>query len=445
MSEIDKLCDNFFLETLRLEPESAIMFGLQDKLDDPNIYSDFSPKGRDKYVRLCKNYIQKVNNIVCQDIKQNIVKQQFLLVLNSSLNMEEKWHDSLRFMNNLFSPFQSLRTVFDLMPRHTTQDFVNVLNRLKNIPKAVDSYIESLELGLNENIVNTKRQCLIIIEQIKTQLNSRTSFFQKMINEAKAENINFEVIEKITKQIELVFKSFVKLQQFLEIQYLPKANLDDAVGKQRYLNYSAHYVGQKIDLDEAYQWGVEQIDEIIEQQFSLAKSFGVKSINKIQAIKQAAKILNNLDNQAIIGADNLQKYMQNIADSTMKYLITNNHFDIPKPIQKIQAMIVPTGDGVVYYTPPSADFSIPGRMWWSIPTGVKKQYKWNSKTTIFHEGVPGHHLQVGLQVYLKDKLNDWQRMGLLISGYAEGWALYAEKLMDEFGMLDNYEKFGMLD
>jgi uncharacterized protein (DUF885 family) len=217
------------------------------------------------------------------------------------------------------------------------------------------------------------------------------------------------------------------------------------VGQERYKYYAKRFVGQNIDIEKSYLYGVEQIDEIVEKQFELASGFGAKNGDKIDAIKEAAKILDSDPSQAIIGPENLKNYMQNIADTTMKYLIENDNFEIPAPVQKVEAMIATTDVGAVYYTPPTNDFSTPGRMWWSIPKDIDRQYKWNSKTTIFHEGVPGHHLQVGLQVYLSDKLNDWRRMGLLISGYAEGWGLYAEQLMDEFGALDNAEKFGMLD
>lgn len=70
---------------------------------------------------------------------------------------------------------------------------------------------------------------------------------------------------------------------------------------------------------------------------------------------------------------------------------------------------------------------------------------WSEKTTVYHEGVPGHHLQLGQAVYNKDELNSWRR-NMFISGHGEGWALYAERLMEEFGFLDDPgDRFGMLD
>ncbi|MDR3151889.1 MAG: DUF885 domain-containing protein, partial [Bifidobacteriaceae bacterium] len=320
-----------------------------------------------------------------------------------------------------------------------------IFARLDNIPKAVRGYIKSLQKGIEIGVVNTVRQCQLVIEQIDNQIDQKISFFATLPKLARDKNIDNRLVKNIEKALDKVYKSFIKLKEFLQENYIPAAQKDDAVGQERYKYYAKHYVGQDINIENSYKYGIEEIDRIMQEQFSLAKGFGAQSDNGVEAVKEAARILNSRPEQAIAGADNLKKYMQSTADKAMQYLVKNNHFDIPKLVQTVQAMIVPTGDGVVYYTPPTADFSVPGRMWWSIPEGVETQYKWNSKSTIFHEGVPGHHLQVGLQVYLKDKLNDWQRMALLISGYAEGWALYAEQLMDEFGMLSLEEKFGMLD
>jgi uncharacterized protein (DUF885 family) len=85
-------------------------------------------------------------------------------------------------------------------------------------------------------------------------------------------------------------------------------------------------------------------------------------------------------------------------------------------------------------------------MWWSVPAGVTRFSPWREVTTVYHEGVPGHHLQVAQTVFRRDVLNRWQRLMCWVSGSGEGWALYAERLMDELGMLtDPADRLGMLD
>jgi uncharacterized protein (DUF885 family) len=98
----------------------------------------------------------------------------------------------------------------------------------------------------------------------------------------------------------------------------------------------------------------------------------------------------------------------------------------------------------MYYTGPSEDFSRPGRTWY--PTGGNTRFPlWGEVSIAYHEGVPGHHLQIGHVTYLSEKLSRWQRLLGTTSGYAEGWALYAERLMAELGYLENPDYYlGML-
>jgi uncharacterized protein (DUF885 family) len=122
------------------------------------------------------------------------------------------------------------------------------------------------------------------------------------------------------------------------------------------------------------------------------------------------------------------------------------HFDIPEPIRRIECRIAPTSDGGIYYTGPSEDFHRPGRMWWAVPDGQETFSTWREVTTVYHEGVPGHHLQVAQTTYRRELLNRWQRLMCWVSGHGEGWALYSERLMDDLGYLDDpADKLGMLD
>jgi uncharacterized protein (DUF885 family) len=137
--------------------------------------------------------------------------------------------------------------------------------------------------------------------------------------------------------------------------------------------------------------------------------------------------------------------MQETSDRAVAEL-SETQFDIPDEIKKLECMIAPTQEGGIYYTSPSEDFSRPGRMWWAVPEGVEDFATWRQTTTVFHEGVPGHHLQVGQTAYRSELLNRWQRLMCWVSGHGEGWALYAERLMDDLGYLDDpADKLGMLD
>jgi uncharacterized protein (DUF885 family) len=137
--------------------------------------------------------------------------------------------------------------------------------------------------------------------------------------------------------------------------------------------------------------------------------------------------------------------MQELADRTIADL-HGRHFDIPEPARRIECMIAPTSEGGIYYTAPSEDFTRPGRMWWAVAEGVEQFSTWREVTTVYHEGVPGHHLQIAQAVYQHEKLNRWRRLMCWVSGHGEGWALYSERLMEELGYLeDPGNLLGMLD
>jgi uncharacterized protein (DUF885 family) len=137
--------------------------------------------------------------------------------------------------------------------------------------------------------------------------------------------------------------------------------------------------------------------------------------------------------------------MQELGDRTISEL-HGTHFDIPQPGRRIEARIAPVNDGGIYYASPSEDWSRPGRMWWSVPDGLDSFATWKEVTNIYHEGVPGHHLQWVQTLAEGENLNRWQRLLCWVPGHGEGWAVYAERLMEELGYLDDPgARLGMLD
>jgi uncharacterized protein (DUF885 family) len=196
-----------------------------------------------------------------------------------------------------------------------------------------------------------------------------------------------------------------------------------------------------VDLDETYAWGVEELARIVAEQTAVAREIAGPGAT----VEDAVAKLEADPRYQLHGTDALRAWMQETADRAIADL-DGTHFDISAPVRTIECLIAPTHNGGIYYTPPSDDFTRPGRMWWSVPPGVTEFGTWREKTTVFHEGVPGHHLQCAEAVIARDTLNQWRRLMCWVSGHGEGWALYAEKLMDELGYLDDPgDRLGMLD
>ncbi|MEI9907666.1 MAG: DUF885 family protein [Actinomycetota bacterium] len=109
------------------------------------------------------------------------------------------------------------------------------------------------------------------------------------------------------------------------------------------------------------------------------------------------------------------------------------HFDIDPRVNFCDVKIAPEGSAAApYYMAPSEDLSRPGTTW--LPTLGKTTFSWWRYPSMwFHEAVPGHHLQASMAIVQQERLSRFQRTVAWTSGYGEGWALYAERLMDELG------------
>jgi len=199
--------------------------------------------------------------------------------------------------------------------------------------------------------------------------------------------------------------------------------------------------GAVVDVDETYEWGRERLAAIDAEQRAIAERLYGPGVG----VREALDRLDADPARTVHGTAALQKWMQETSDQAMTAL-DGVHVDIPAPLRTLECRIAPSTTGGIYYTGPSNDFSRPGRMWWSVPAGTEDFSTWQERTTVFHEGVPGHHLQVGMQTWLRDELNSWRRLACWVSGHGEGWALYAERLMADLGFQDDPgDRMGMLD
>jgi uncharacterized protein (DUF885 family) len=150
---------------------------------------------------------------------------------------------------------------------------------------------------------------------------------------------------------------------------------------------------------------------------------------------EVRELLTTDPQRAVHGVDAWQAWLQDLTDRTMEAL-DGHHFDIAPALRACVVSIPPEGSAAApYYTPPSEDLLSPGRIW--FPTMGRTTFPtWDAVTTVFHEAVPGHHLQLGATRLIE--LTRAQQLGFN-SAHGEGWALYAERLMDELDRLDTPE------
>jgi uncharacterized protein (DUF885 family) len=417
-----------------LSPSFATYAGFaggEDKLDDN------SPAAIKHYYELEKDLLAKLEALEPVDAVDEVSKAALAASLKLGIELHETglWK---RDLDVISSPAQGIRDIFDLSPVATEADWANLNKRLRAVEGAINGYIETLRVGIADNETPAIRQVNWVVNDLNN-ITGENGFFTKF---GKAEGVELSdgLRADLVEASEIATAAYAKLQNFLRDELAPVATTEDAIGAERYALLSQRFLGAKIDLEETYQWGLEELARVKAEQEAVANE-----IKPGATVAEAIEVLNNDPSRKLHSTDELQAWMQRLSDEAIEKLGAT-HFDIPEKLRTLECRIAPTNSGVIYYTGPTDDFSRPGRMWWSVPAGVTEFDTWRETTTVYHEGVPGHHLQIATQVYNRGELNDWRRMANWCSGHGEGWALYAERLMQDLGFLnDPGDRLGMLD
>lgn len=360
--------------------------------------------------------------------------------MKERLGLEIESFDNTEFgdINNITTPLQGVAEIFDLMPSDTAADWELITARLCNVPQALKGWQDTLLLRAEHGPANATHQINLAIDEAAQKASDASGIASLAERGAAAHP---QLADALCAAATDARAAYAELSEFLKEKIAPHGGERDAFGRERYERRIRQFVGAKLDLDETYEWGVAELTRIIAEQNRVSEELYGPGVS----IPEAMERLNNDPTRMLHGKDALQTWMQGISDQALNDL-AGTHFEIPEPMKKIECMIAPSGTGAIYYTGPSDDFSRPGRMWWSVPETSTTFTTWQEKTTVYHEGVPGHHLQIGYTTLLRDQLNMWRRNFCWVSGHGEGWALYAEGLMRELGyMNDPGDYMGVLD
>ncbi len=438
---LDALADSYVGTIAALDPLVATAMGVPGF---DRAMPDLSPAGHAARAAAARAMLAQVAATTVVDDVDAVTAA----ALRERLGLEIELFDAgetQRELNVIASPLQGVRDVFDLMPMATREDWDVVAARLAAIPDALAGYGQSLRAAAERGQVAAIRQVEAGIRQAE-DLAGPDSFFTALAAGARVDGASLAVVDPslagtLERGAAGAREAYARLAEVLRSHLAPSAPAADGVGRERYALFSRAFLGARVDLDETYLWGLEELERIVAEQEAVAREIAGPGASVADAIA----VLDTDPTRLLHGTDALREWMQRTADGAIAAL-ADTHFDIPGPVRRIECLIAPTHSGGIYYTQPSADFSRPGRMWWSVPEGVTDFATWREKTTVYHEGVPGHHLQIAQTVYRADLLNSWRRLACWVSGHGEGWALYAERLMADLGFLeDPGDRLGMLD
>ncbi len=427
-TDVDRIAESYFDARVQLSPISATYLGVPGREED---LDDLSPAGNAAKSQLRRTALDRLASATPEDDVDRVT----IAAMTEQLGLaEERYSAGLDEMalNVLASPLQEVRDIFDLMATDTQAQWHTIAVRLSKIPAALGQYQQSLLAARARGLIAARRQVTACAEQSR-DLTAGDGYFAQLVAGATVAGapLEGEVLAQLTGAAQAASAAYGEMADWLDRELLPHAPEADACGRERYALESRYFLGAAVDLEETYAWGQQEVAALHDQMTQIAEG-----LEPGADVARGVELLNADEKYLLHGTDALRDWMQERADEVIADL-ADVHFDIPEPVRTIECRIAPTHTGGIYYTGPSDDFTRPGRMWWSVPKGNTEFQTWNELSTVYHEGVPGHHLQVGQTTYRSALLNEWRRLQSWTSGHGEGWALYAERLMAELGYMDD--------
>jgi uncharacterized protein (DUF885 family) len=433
---VDAVCD--------LDPITAASLGTRPGDDR---LPDLSPAGLAAEEALDRATLAELDRVLAADpalgpesMDGDPIERRCARLLRERIGADLAGHENgegFRSLNNLFSPIHAIRQVFSMMPTASEEDWSVIARRMARVPEAYRGYRETLEEGARRGLVVAPRQVRTVVAQLDEWL--AAPYFTGFVAVGPE-----ALVPDLVAAARAADGAVAEIRDFLRDVYAPNTEgTPDAVGRERYAvavrRWTGSDLGEGQGLEDAYAWGWSEHRRILAEQRSAADTV-LPGATPMEAMRWLG-----VNGPAVEGVEEVRERLQAMMDEAIEDL-DGTHFDLAEPVRRVEAMIAPPGSAAApYYTRPAQDFSRPGRTW--LPTLGRTRFPlWDLVSIWYHEGVPGHHLQLAQWAYVSSELSMYQTSIGSVGANVEGWALYAERLMDELGYLsDPAERLGYLD
>ncbi|WP_018680212.1 DUF885 domain-containing protein [Actinokineospora enzanensis] len=435
---VHALSDRYIAEFAALDPLTGSYLGIPGHDED---MTDFSPEGYQARGELRARTLREIADAPAADDAEELAREVLQERVGTELDMHAAGLDEA-CVNTINSPIQEIRITFDLMSSDTAEDWARIAKRMAKVPFALAGLGASLSRAVDRGTSTSARQLRKIAGQCDTWA-GRTGgegFFPKFIRGA-TDLVSPALAAELEVNAKAAGEAFADFAEHLRANVAPGAPDRDGVGADTYALWSRQFLGARIDLTEAYEWAWDEFARIEKEMLALAGR-----IKPGASLTEAAAVLDADPRYLIEGRAEYGRWWQAANDQALQDL-RGVHFDIPDELMRFEVREAPPGGSIgQYYAAPTDDFSRPGSTWWIAPAGQTVFPTWRQISQVYHEGVPGHHLQLGTAVYQAERLNKYQRLLAFAYGHGEGWALYAEKLMRELGYVSSDgDVFGSLN
>ncbi len=444
---LDSLLREQWEYVLRSSPEFASILG--DRRYNDRV-SDVSERAVRRDMAATRRFLARFKAIDTTGFPEQEQLNQRLMVLQLAERIEAEqfkdWEMPVNQLNGIHLDASLGPTLF---PFQTIKDYRDYIKRLHRLPRQFDQTLDQMRKGEHDGLMPPR----FLLEKVASQAagiadtsTPASPFavplqkFPASIPKAQQEEIRQELLAAIEKDVVTAYRRF---RDFMRERYASKGRTDPGVwalpdGAARYALAVRLATTTKLTPEAIHQLGMRQVAELEAAERTLASQLGFSDVSGLRAAVKADPKLHAHSGEEILSL--YRKYSDKMYGK-LPDLFTH----LPKarmivvatePFREKDAMFAE-------YVGGSLDGSRPGRV--SVNTYEYSQRSLTDiESTAYHEGVPGHHLQMTIAQEMSS-LPMFRREGDY-TAFQEGWALYSEKLGKEIGFYeDPYSEYGRIE
>ena len=316
------------------------------------------------------------------------------------------------------------------MPFDSVKHYEDYIARLHQIPKAFLQTEDVLRLGVKDHLMPVKFIAEKVPEQAAGVVAANPFFiplkkFPASFSDADKKRLTDEITRTVTTE---VFPAYKQFSEFITKDYIPYARTTLSVnslgdGKRRYQATLRRFTTTDLTAAQIHEIGLKEYDRITAEMTALAKANGYKDLESFRNHIENDPKYQAVSADAIVA--DFAKYIAQMEPQLPKLFNL-----LPKTAVTVEPIPAFQAAAATHYQGGTPDGKRPGRVSVAVSDPTYRSYI-NDEAVAYHEGVPGHHLQISIQQSLTG-LPEFRKHGGN-SAYTEGWALYAEELGKEIG------------
>jgi uncharacterized protein (DUF885 family) len=418
---IGRISDAYVQRYWDLSPMAATAAGI-DGYD--HLLDDLSPAGEIAELELLEEFLPQIRNAVVHTQAERIAQSVMLHDLETARSeLHAKSHGHA--WGVITSVVSSLSDTYSLMDVAVSREAL--LARARAVNTYLDGWFESIMLDAEDGIVNSQHSTAEEIAQFKTM--SARGMHQALLEDATPEE---------RAVLGRADDALAEMADRIAEQYLPLCRKELGVGRAVYETLATSYLGAEVDLTATYERAISELADVNAEMRELALSMYPDADPA-----SVPALLDEDPRYCMPNAEALKTRIEEMFQTARVALAADFH--IPHEISRCDVVMDDNAmDASPYYQGPSEDLSRAGAM--CYPVANRETFPlWREVSTVYHESIPGHHLQIGVSLLERENLTSFQRLLSWNCGYGEGWALYAERVMDMLGFLqDPADRLGYL-